>query len=75
VPSNGVGRLRARCRGAAAPARCHGAWDWRLRGAVEPGTGAGRLRARGACVVPVRLLLAGLLGAWEEEDAIGRAGS
>jgi hypothetical protein len=71
VPSNGDGRLRARCRGAAAPARCRGAWDWRLRGAVEPGTGAGRLRARclrGACAV------AGLLGAWEE-DAVGRAGS
>jgi hypothetical protein len=58
-------------RGAVEP----GGWEWRLRGAMEPGTGAGRLRARGACAVPPRLLLAGLLGAWEEEDAVGRAGS
>ena len=28
-----------------------------------------------ARAVPPRLLLAGLLGAWEEEDAVGRAGS
>jgi hypothetical protein len=63
--ATGDGRLCARCRGAAAPARCRGAWGL----GVAPGTGAGRLRARGACAVPPRLLLAGLLGAWEEEDA------